>query len=130
MAVRATQDLKNAIIKTYITATATASTSGRAVKFGATDTEITNAGAGDDEVFAGVAMDTTAGGGKRVQVCTPSGSPIMPMVVGTGGVTRGTRVKLAADGVTAVTAGGDKSIGSAVQSGAAGDLVGITIGKA
>lgn len=126
MAVRATQDLKNAIIKTYITASATASTAGRAVRFGTTDTEIVNAVAGDDGVCVGVAMETTAGGGKRVQVATRVGGAIMPMIVGTGGVTRGTRVKLAADGVTdAIPA--DVAIGQAMQSGVVGDLVGIRV---
>ncbi len=126
MAVRATQDLKNAIIKTYITASATASTAGRAVKFGATDTEITNALAGDDALSVGVAMETTAGGGKRVQVVHPGSGAIMPMIVGTGGCTRGTRVKLAADGVIDAL-GADKAIGQAVQSGVVGDLVGIRL---
>lgn len=126
MAVRATQDLKNAIIKTYITASATASTAGRAVKFGATDTEITNAVAGDDAISCGVAMETTAGGGKRVQVIIPGGGVIMPMIVGTGGCTRGVRVKLAADGIIDALVG-DKSVGQSVQSGVVGDLVGIRL---
>ena len=127
MATRATQDLKNAIIKSKISAAATNMTAGRAVKFGATDIEVTNAGAGDDLLTYGVAMETVAGGSARVQVCTMSGSPIVPMIVGTGGVTRGTRVKLVADGV-ADAATNENAIGKAEQTGVVGDLVGVTLG--
>jgi hypothetical protein len=101
-------------------------TAGRAVKRGSTDTEVTNAGAGDDAVFAGVALETVTGGSARVQVALPPGGPV-PMIVGTGGVTRGVRVKLVADGVAdaATTAA---AIGTAVQTGVAGDLVGVLLG--
>lgn len=63
------------------------------------------------------------------------GSPaIVPMVVGTGGVTQGTPVKLAATGVVAATIGGGTGAifvaGTATQTGAAGELVGVNVATA
>jgi hypothetical protein len=128
MAVRATQDLKNAIIKSKLSATSTDMTAGRFVKFGTTDTEVTNAGAGDDLVAYGVAMETVLGGAARVQICTMGPGPIIPCIVGTGGVTRGVRVKLVADGVAAA-ATSENAVGWAEQTGVVGDLVGIRLGQ-
>lgn len=129
MAVRATQDLKNAIIKSYLVKAATSAIAGRACKYGATDTEVEIAGAGDEVTACGVFMEA-ASAGARVQVVKLGGGAIMPMIVGTGGSTRGVRQKLVANGITDVTATTDHSIGTAEQSGVAADLIGVRLDQA
>lgn len=128
MAVRATQDLKFALIKSYIVKAATTAVSGRQCKFGATDTEVEICGSGDEESAIGTFMEDAAAGA-RVQVCM-LWNVEMPCVVGTGGTTRGLRQKIVANGVTDITGATDHSIGTAVQSGVAGDLIGVGLVRA
>jgi hypothetical protein len=129
MAVRATEDLKNAIIKTYLVKAATTAVAGRACMFGATDTEVEISGAGDEVTSIGVFMEAAAAG-TRVQVCLLGASVIKSMIVGTGGCTRGQRQKLAADGITDITGATDHSVGTAMQSGVIGDIVGVRLDQA
>lgn len=130
MATRATQDFKNATIKSFIVAAGQTATAGRAQKMGADDITVTPAGSGEQELARAVALETQTAG-KRVQcVLIDASGAVCPMIVGTGGTTRGLRQKLVADGITDVTASTDKSIGTAAQSGVVGDLVGVDLGKA
>lgn len=72
--------------------------------------------------------------GYSVGVAMFGSNAIVPMVVGTGGVTMGSPVRLIADGVTDATIGGGTGAifvaGTATQTGAPGNLVGINIGSA
>ena len=125
MGVRATQDLKNALIKTYTVDTGGATTAGFPVKFGASDLVIVSCTAGD-ALCIGVALETKAAAA-QCQVCL-NGTVIVPMTVGTGGSTRGTNQKLVANGVTDTASGSDVLYGRALQSGVVGDLIGVMVG--
>ena len=65
----------------------------------------------------------------KVQVAL-DGVQIVPMIVGTGGSSRGAKQKLAADGVTDLPANGGGTlphvvVGIAMQTGVVGDLIGV-----
>ncbi len=128
MGVRATQDLVRAIVKTYTVKTGGATTAGKPVKFGTTDTEVDTLLAADANIGFGVALETKAAG-LPVQVA-PFGVQIVPMIVGTGGATRGLKLKIASDntGVTDTGATTDVFVGRAMQSGVVGDLIGVLTG--
>lgn len=106
-------------------------TQGKTVKFSA-DMEVEDAGA-DSDIWIGVAKDTVtsgaAGSERRVTVILPG--PVVKMLVGTGDSTRGKRQKVVATGVTdAAALAGDTaepSCGFAMQSGVAGDLIGVCL---
>lgn len=106
-------------------------TAGKTVKFSA-DMEVENAGA-DSDLWIGVARETitsgAAGSEKRVTVYLPG--PVVPMLVGTGDSTRGVRQKVVSSGVTdAAALAGDTaeySVGFAMQSGVAGDMIGVCL---
>lgn len=128
MGVRATQDLVRAIIKTYTVKTGGATTAGKPVKFGTTDTEVDTQLAADASIGFGTALETKTAG-QQVQVC-PHGVQIVPMIVGTGGSTRGLKQKIASDntGITDTGATTDVFVGRAMQSGVVGDLIGVLVG--
>lgn len=131
MAVRANQDLKNALVKTYSAKSAAVFTVGARVKFGASDTEADLGGANDDLTF-GTALNACTGnaaGSIIVEVALDM-PQIIAMTVGTGGSTRGVKQIAAANGVTdAQTNGGGTTphalVGIAMQSGVVGDLIGV-----
>ena len=124
MATRANTDLKNAIIKSKTTV-GNAVGIGRGVILITSDQQVDVATAGDDLLCYGFALEA-ADATSRVQVITFSGSPIAPLKVGTAGVTRGTRVKLASDGVVDA-ATSENAVGWAQQTGVSGDIVGVLL---
>src|SRR5262245_32380914 len=127
MATRAKKKIDFAHISTYTVASAKTVTKGFPVIFSGSDTEIEDAGANSD-LLIGVALNGGAAG-ERVQVLHPA--PIVPMKCGTGGTTRGKKQKMAADGVfdapahDSSGATDDSIVGIAMQSGVAGDTVGV-----
>jgi hypothetical protein len=88
---------------------------------------VQNAGATDDNLICIFLESATAG--NRVQGLLPG--PVVPMLVGTGGVTRGKKVVTVSDGVADAPAhdssGATDGIitGIAYESGVAGDMVGV-----
>lgn len=127
MATRAKKKIDFAHISTYTVAATKSVTKGFPVIFSGADNEIENSGAGSDLIM-GVALETGAAG-DRVQVLHPV--PVVPMKVGTGGATRGKKLKMAADGVTDAAAHDssgttdDSIVGIAMQSGVAADMIGV-----
>lgn len=127
MATRALKKLDFATIMTFVVATGQAATKGRHVLLSGSDNEIATAGANSD-LAIGIALNTAAAGAE-VQVALLG--PVIPALVGTGGSTRGTKQVLVADGITDCAAhdssgATDNSVvGIAMQSGSAGDLIGV-----
>ncbi len=107
MALRANIDLKNALIKRYTVKNASTIQYGQRVRFGTTDTEVDlTSGANDDTCFgtcvegvAGSSFVGNAGASVLIDVAL-DGHQVLPMVVGTGGSTRGLKQVQAANGVT------------------------------
>lgn len=129
MATRALINLDHADIKTFIVKSGTTTLYGKAVKHDASDDSVDNAGANED-LAIGIALDSVVGDGvKKVQVALLSGAGVLPCLVGTGGATRGKFAVLAADGATDAAASGVTNarpcIGKFLQSGVAGDIVGL-----
>lgn len=126
MAVRATKKIDFAHVATMTVAASQTTTAGRVQKFAAADNQVQDSTATDDNIV-GIALDSGTGG-QRVRVLLPG--PIVPMVVGTGGTTRGKKQIMAANGITDAPAhqsnGATNNIIVAVafESGVAGDLVG------
>lgn len=130
MAARANRHLEFAYIRPYTVETGQTVVGGKPVKFGSSDTTVQDSGAASD-LMIGVARNpgTTYTAGQTVEVVHPF-TVVVPMVVGTGGSTRGLKQKVVSDGITDVaTLGGATtpiySIGIAMQSGVAGDYVGV-----
>lgn len=131
MATRPDCDLKNALIQTRIVETSTTAIVGRVVKDGNADHECqpTTDGVGAIGVVVELGQNSGAAG-KYVSVCLLAGACIVPVVVGTGGATRGLFAKVVADGVTnavesVTTPVAADVVGFFTQSGSAGDLVGM-----
>jgi len=129
MAVRANFDLKNSIIKTYRVKSGTTTVAGKRVKFGTADDEVDNAAAGDDLAFGTARAAVVGDGSKTVEVILDC-HQLVPMLVGTGGCTRGVRQKYVSDGITDATTNGggttaEAIVGIAMQTGVAGDVVGV-----
>jgi hypothetical protein len=109
----------------------------RVVKDGNADHECQHAAAGElgfgVVVSIGDNTDVTAGAaGDRVTVALLAGACIIPVLVGTGGATRGVLQQVVSDGVTDVTPNGAPSsgvlvgaVGIATQTGVAGDIIGL-----
>lgn len=129
MATRALKDIAHKeCCKTFIVAAGQVVTEGRAVQFAAADDECQIADAANDK-HIGIAMSSGVAG-ERVQVemlCIK----IVPVIVGTGGATRGEEAVLAANGFTNQTIGGGQTVkyvsGFFMQSGSQGDLVGLAV---
>lgn len=126
MAVRADRDLKfiTHVVRTVETGQTVAKY--RVVKDGNADKECqhTTDGVGAFGVVREVGPLAGAAGDK-VTISLLAGSGIIPVLVGTGGATRGLYAKCVSDGVTNV---GDETvdvIGIFTQSGVAGDIVGL-----
>jgi hypothetical protein len=124
--------LEKAIIRTFTVQSGQTVRGGFAVKFASDDQEVLEAGA-NSELAIGVARRPghTYAAGEQVEVVV-SGA-IVPVVVGTGGCTRGKDVRMIADGVTDVPAWDAAGatvvpvLGKFLQSGVAGDHVGILL---
>jgi len=133
MATRALKKLDFAHIMTFEVAAAQTVTAGKTVIFDSDDLTIKDPGASSDLVV-GVALGTPGtvfAAGAKVQVVLFA--PIVPMVVGTGGTTRGKKQVVVSDGVTDAAANGGgttavETIGVAMQTGVAGDVIGVAIG--
>lgn len=128
MATRADNILDKAVIRTFKVVTANA-VKGRQCKFGAADDEATVCGAGEQGmgVFLGDAVI-----GDYVSVAIFTSGAIVPVVVGTGGATRGSYAVAVANGLTnqAIATGTNARhiAGVFTQTGVAGDLVGLQVG--
>lgn len=132
MATRGTQDLKNALIKSYVVKSGTTTVVGGRTIFSVADNNdafVDNSAANDDTAI-GTFLEAIVGDGvKKVQVCLDGICSVL-MKVGTGGTTRGKKQKLVADGITDADANGGGTlahgiIGIALNSGVVGDLVGV-----
>jgi hypothetical protein len=135
MATDAIAKLSECISATFTVATGQTVTGGKFVKHSGSDTDITDASA-DDFLAIGVAHDHGRKGeayvaGDKVKVYLSN--CIVPVKVGTGDCTRGKRARIVATGVTdapAAVAGGGTAIplvGQFMQSGVAGDVVGLKL---
>jgi hypothetical protein len=120
----------------YSTTLALAVASGQVVTAGlgvvfASDTTCQVAGASD--LIFGIARTSQTAG---QEVVIDLFGPIIPVKVGTGGATRGTKAKHVTDGFTDATAhnsdgtGNESTYGIFLQSGLAGDIVGMVPGAA
>lgn len=123
MVLRPSKILDESTIKTFTASGAV--TQGRRVMHGAADNEVANCIAG--ALGIGEALDTGVAG-DRIRVVLDG--PVVPVVVGTGGATRGTLAKGVADGMTDATpvAAGTtlmQAYGVFLESGVAGDQVGL-----
>lgn len=128
MATRPHQKIDHAVIQSFLIPSAKTTTKGKRVKFSGSDTGCEDCGAGEDGI--GVALATGVAG-DTVQVVL-EGHAVVPVLVGTGGATRGAFAKIVADGYTdqAIADGTTPRLlaGKFMQSGVAGDLVGLLIG--
>lgn len=137
MAARSDRDLKNALIVTRTVETGQTVAVGRVVKDGNADKEVQVTGAGEFGIGVVVAIggnkDVTAGeAGDLVQIALLAGACVIPVLVGTGGATRGVLLQSVSDGVTDVTPNGAPTTGVlvaahgyATQTGVAGDIIGM-----
>ena len=131
MATTPLEVLQNALVRPFTVASGQAVTLGKPVKFASADTEVLNAAATTDDVI-GIALETGAAGAQvRVALL---GVAIARVLVGTGGATRGAKAKWVSDGIADATVGGGTTKvvfpGLFMQSGVAGDYVGLLIGGA
>ena len=125
MAIRAHENLTNAQTETYTVATAAAAR-GMLGTFAAADDQVQPGTAGGDGhcVFL-----EAAAVGAATTVVLLAGASVVPVLVGTGGATRGKRATFVANGFTDITPGGGTvakyTHGIFLQSGVAGDFVGM-----
>jgi hypothetical protein len=117
---------------TYITrkvAAGQSATRGLPAQFAASDAEVQTAGAGSDAVIG--IFDHDAAAGEDVLIALYG--PVIPVRVGTGGATRGTKVVRVADGFTnapahsSAGATDDAIQGIFMESGVANDFVGMQL---
>lgn len=115
-----------ALVRPFTVKAASTATKGKGAIFGASDTEAEDAGAGGK--VSGVFLETKAAG----EVADVAVSGIVPVLVGTGGATRGEFAIATADGFANQTLGGGTTVrhiaGKFMQSGVPGDYVGLLIG--
>lgn len=130
MATKAKVKLNGACIDTFTVAAAQTVTEGFRVKFAAADGEVQNCGAGEDGIGYALASATA---GQKVSVVL-EGSAVVKVKVGTGGATRGAYAIPVANGLAdqAIADGTTprRLAGKFMQSGVAGDMVGLLIGIA
>lgn len=128
MATRAIRSEQFGLVKTYSVPSGKAVTKGKRVKFSGADDSIEDCGAGDNG-FA-IALEPAAALG-QAQVLL-EGSAVVPVLVGTGGATRGAHAVPVADGFTDKTLGGGSTVanvsGKFMQTGVKGDYVGLLVG--
>jgi hypothetical protein len=150
MALRALKHLEHAIIRPYTIQPSQQVVLGMTCVFGTLDTAVQAAAGASDLVIGVVRLDgVNAGYADASNIITPAYLPqpttttievvlmfsaIVPMTVGTGGSTRGKKQIVVSTGVTDAPAnpGADTTdieiIGVALQTGVAGDVIGIGIG--
>jgi hypothetical protein len=126
-ALRLTQ---NALRKTYTVAASDTATEGMAVLLDS-DTTVDDAGAASD-LAIGVALETKTAG-QAVEVAL-FGHSVIGVLVGTNGATRGMKAVIESDGFTDAAAhdsdgtGNEAIYGVFLQSGTAGQFVGMLVG--
>ena len=131
MAVRAHERLEFALIMQFANDSQPALTRGTEVKFNASDTLLA-ATTDTDALAIGVVNQANAAG--RPASVLMYGSPgVIPVLVGTGGATRGKFAVRTTDGFTdAAPVGGGTTVqyirGQFLQTGVAGDYVGLNVG--
>ena len=122
--------LQNALILEYTVAANDTATAGEAVLLDS-DTTVDDCD-GASDLAIGVAL-ASAVAGAQVQVAM-FGHAVIPVLVGTGGATRGTKAILVSDGFTNAPAhDSDGNLNSAIygiflQSGTAAQMVGLLVG--
>jgi hypothetical protein len=138
MATRPHKDLQYAIIRTYTVTAGQTVAVGQPIKFASSDTEVQEAGAGEVAfgictAIGGNTAVTAGAAGDKIEAAL-LGNAIVPAVVGTGGSTRGVLQQAVSDGVTDSTPNGAPTtgvlvgiIGLALQSGVAGDQIGLLV---
>jgi len=129
MATRAHNKIQNALIQEFTVAAGQVATKGLSVKFASADDECQDCGAGEDGM--GIALNS-ATAGEKVSVAL-DGHAIVPVKVGSAGTaTRGLFAITNATGFTNQAIADGTTIrnlrGKFMQSGVAGDLVGLLIG--
>jgi predicted RecA/RadA family phage recombinase len=139
MATRPQRQTQHALKRYYTVAASQTCTVGKTVKL-ASDTTVQDAGAGSD-LEIGICMessDANASGvvaaGFQVEILL-LGHAVVPMLVGTGASTRSKKQVVVSDGITDAAASGGgttavECIGIALESGVAGDLIGVLVGGA
>lgn len=133
MAARPDKNLDHALTVTRTVEAATTAVLHRVVKDGNADHEVqpTTDGVGAIGVITSLGnADGSGAAGKQVQMTYLAGACIIPVLVGTGGATRGLPAKCVADGVcdatlTVTTPVAIDIVGYFTQSGVAGDIVGM-----
>lgn len=130
MTVRAQQMLEHSNIKSFTVVTSNV-TAGQAVKQSGADLSVVGIGAVTDFAIGIAIEDAVVGAMVRVALW---GTGIAKVKVGTGGATRGNPAKYAANGLTNGTVGGATTAiffcGQFLESGVAGDLVGLNLAAA
>lgn len=128
MATRAVSKVSNGCIQHFVIPATKAVTKGKSVKFSGADNQIENCGAGEDGI--GTAL-TDGVAGDTVPILL-DGYAVVPCLVGTGGATRGSYAVTVADGHTdrAIADGTNPRFlrGKFMQTGVAGDIVGLLVG--
>lgn len=129
---RASEDLRFALVKSYLVASGQTATKGKLVKHSTNEGEILTASAGNDGF--GIAL-ADAVAGAYVQVAHLAGPCIIKVLVGTGGATHGKAAVAVSDGLTdAATLGGGTTLvnvlGHFQESGSVGDYVGLVPSRA
>lgn len=131
MAVRPHERMEHALVMTFNDASMPAFSKGDEVKFDSSDTllaETTNS----DAAAIGVVVQANAAT-RPVSVAMYGSPAVIPVLVGTGGATRGAFAVKTTDGFTnAATVGGGTTVqyirGQFTQTGVVGDTVGLNIG--
>lgn len=129
MAERALKKIDFTPIMTYLVVAAGATTKGLPVSFSGAETTVATCTTGFDATI-GTALETKTAG-QECQIAL--WGPVIPMVVGTGGSTYGTKQQFVADGVTDAAAHDssgstdDFIVGIAMQSGSAGETIGVQV---
>jgi hypothetical protein len=130
MATKAKVKLNGACVDTFTVAAGQTVTDGFRVKFAAVDGECQNCGAGEDGFGYALASATA---GQKVSIVL-EGTAVVKVKVGTGGATRGAYAIPVANGLAdqAIADGTTprRLAGKFMQSGVAGDFVGMLIGIA
>lgn len=131
MATRSDMDLQRALIVTRTVETGQTVVVGRVVKDGNADHEMQHCDDGIGAIGVVVALGALLGAaGDKAQMAYLGGSAVIPVLVGTGGATRGFPAKCVATGVTnavldVATPTAANVVGFFTQSGVAGDTVGM-----
>ena len=137
MATKALQDLGKALIKRYLVAAANTLKVGSIVYLSAEGTVALSTAATAEHL--GIVTGITDGGatataGDEVSVVHLGTSGVAKVLVGTSGATAGAHLTAEADGATDATTGGGtaqcNTIGLCLQTGVAGDFVGVAISLA